>query len=540
MEIDDDNDSLIRRHSECLSWSRVPIRGGIVPPRRSGAASVVVQGKLYVYGGYGGGTGRLDDFYAYSFDQGTWEEVKVQGTAKPGRRENNGVVISDSSKSIYLFGGYNGTSWLNDLWEFDIESHRWTCIQESTDFPGPGEAHAHGQVPSRRFGYVSVVHAGKLVLFGGFDGTRWLNDMFVFDFATRTWTEVVAHGLLPSVRSCPAWAKDRTHVYIHGGYDGVDRKADFFACDLNTYTWTKMPCYGTPPSPRYFHSCCLYGNKMYCYGGYSGHERLADMFAYDFETHHWSQIDCTVGDAPSGRSSLVAQVYDNCLYVFGGYNGSNVLNDFYKFRLFKPIGVPPASLVQDFARLINDPTLADCSFLVEGQQVYAHRAILAARSEYFRVMLCGGMRESTGAPIEIADVSHAVFLKVMEFLYTDTVDELNVESGVYLLIASEHFLLDRLKCICEDSVRRGIHSDNVTSILVASQRHNATGLREIALQYILDNLDHPTIQACLGELRSEPDLLVEIIKRRTLTPHADGAAGRSSADPFGAEWGAQR
>ena len=50
----------------------------------------------------------------------------------------------------------------------------------------------------------------------------------------------------------------------------------------------------------------------------AGNERLADMHCYDFETNHWSEVDCTSGDAPSGRSSLVAQVYENCLYIFGG------------------------------------------------------------------------------------------------------------------------------------------------------------------------------------------------------------------------------
>jgi Kelch motif len=112
---------------QCLSWSRVmtssKILGGLadsriggvgavqqVPPPRSGAASVVVKGKLYVFGGYGGGTGRLDDFWSYDFDAQTWEEVQVLSAEKPGCRENNGVVISDSSRSIYLFGGYNGTS----------------------------------------------------------------------------------------------------------------------------------------------------------------------------------------------------------------------------------------------------------------------------------------------------------------------------------------------------------------------------------------------------------------------------------------------
>ena len=49
----------------------------------------------------------MDDFYSFSFDANTWEEVKVLSAEKPGCRENNGVVIGDSSR-VYLFGGYNG------------------------------------------------------------------------------------------------------------------------------------------------------------------------------------------------------------------------------------------------------------------------------------------------------------------------------------------------------------------------------------------------------------------------------------------------
>ena len=112
----------------CLTWSKVLAGStGNVPPPRSGAASVVVKGRLYVFGGYGGGPGRLDAFFQYSFETGEWEPVKVLSDEKPGCRENNGVVISDSKSSIYLFGGYNGSSWLNDLWKFDIDSHVRFC-----------------------------------------------------------------------------------------------------------------------------------------------------------------------------------------------------------------------------------------------------------------------------------------------------------------------------------------------------------------------------------------------------------------------------
>lgn len=230
-------------------------------------------------------------------------------------------MISDSSRFIYLFGGYNGVTWLNDLWKYDIETQQWSCLQESSGETGQQQPHDHNvsavgtiplRGPSRRFGYVSVVHQNTLIVWGGFDGNHWLNDLHRFDFATATWTELQQdEAMIPSPRSCPAWAKDGNCVYITGGYDGVERKADFFCLDLDTITWTPLQCYGTPPSPRYFHSCWLYNSKLFCYAGYSGTERLSDMFSFDLETQHWSLIEASNPpndpNIPTGRSSLVAQ-----------------------------------------------------------------------------------------------------------------------------------------------------------------------------------------------------------------------------------------
>lgn len=156
-------------------------------------------------GGYGGGTGRLDDFHSFDFDTNTWEEVEVLSNERPGRRENNGVVIGGGTRlflckflnrflnlictinNVFSVGGYNGSAWLNDLWMFDIDTKRWECIQESSDATSEQQfeqqvidaaaGNAFGQVshpqnvadsgharPSRRFGYVSVVHEGKFIL----------------------------------------------------------------------------------------------------------------------------------------------------------------------------------------------------------------------------------------------------------------------------------------------------------------------------------------------------------------------------------------
>jgi leucine-zipper-like transcriptional regulator 1 len=65
------------------------------------------------------------------------------------------------------------------LWKFDIETKKWTCIQDSSG-PAPGNdpraeellTGPHGTVPTRRFGYVSVVHNGKFILFGAYNNIR--------------------------------------------------------------------------------------------------------------------------------------------------------------------------------------------------------------------------------------------------------------------------------------------------------------------------------------------------------------------------------
>eukprot|EP00611_Tribonema_gayanum_P007104 TRINITY_DN16471_c0_g1_i1.p1 TRINITY_DN16471_c0_g1~~TRINITY_DN16471_c0_g1_i1.p1 ORF type:complete len:513 (-),score=180.22 TRINITY_DN16471_c0_g1_i1:25-1563(-) len=468
---------------------------GDVPGPRSGAASVVVGSKMYMFGGYGG-SGRLDDFFEFDFDTRVWRRVEYSGPG-PGVRENNGVV--EYGGKLYLFGGYNGSCWLNDFHEFDLEKRTWRLVIPETPL-----------IPAARFGYVSAVHRHYFVLFGGYDGSTWLNDMHRFDFTRGRWEQMPTTGAIPSIRSCPSWCKEGSKVYVFGGYDGVQRMNDFYACDLNTYTWSLIPALGEVPSPRYFHSCAVHGGCMYVFGGYDGTQRLNDMYEHDFETGWWRRIEGQ-GEVPIGRSSLVAQVYGSSLYVFGGYNGQVVLNDFHEYR-FEPLLVPPSTLAADLRGMVNCRELSDVTFLVDGFPVFASRAHLAARSEHFRAMLYGGLRESqAGCEIEVKDVSHAVFIKMLEYLYTDTVGDLAPDLAVQLLMASERYLLDRLKALCEESIRKGVTVENVVGVFLTAHKHNAEGLKEICLDYILDNLEAVKGTQSFNELKSEPDLLFEII-----------------------------
>ena len=48
--------------------------------------------------------------------------VLSRSGASPGVRENNGVVVQ--GRCLYLFGGYNGSQWLNDFHEFNLDTRK--------------------------------------------------------------------------------------------------------------------------------------------------------------------------------------------------------------------------------------------------------------------------------------------------------------------------------------------------------------------------------------------------------------------------------
>ena len=104
---------------------------------------------------------------------------------------------------------------------------------------------------------------------------------------------------------------------------------------------------------------------------------------------------------------------------------------------------------EQFRSLLDNGALSDVTFLVDGESIAAHRAILSARSEYFHAMFrVGGMSESRSgseaSPIHIPSADRASFKRMLEFLYTNTVRDLPdcsaVETIALLSLATEYLM----------------------------------------------------------------------------------------------------
>jgi hypothetical protein len=69
-------------------------------------------------------------------------------------------------------------------------------------------------------------------------------------------------------------------------------------------------------------------------------------------------------------------------------------------------------------QFVNNETLSDVTFIVEGRKFYAHRIALLASSDAFRAMFEGDYREKAAVEIPIPNIRFEVFERMMLCIYT--------------------------------------------------------------------------------------------------------------------------
>ena len=110
-----------------------------------------------------------------------------------------------------------------------------------------------------------------------------------------------------------------------------------------------------------------------------------------------------------------------------------------------------SSMVQDLRSLRpDDPSLADVKFVVDGKPIYACKALLCVRSQYFSRMFLSGMKESVQASritknfeIPIQGVDYESFKALVVYLTTDqlTVHPRDCKGLCQLLIVCEQYMV---------------------------------------------------------------------------------------------------
>ena len=145
------------------------------------------------------------------------------------------------------------------------------------------------------------------------------------------------------------------------------------------------------------------------------------------------------------------------------------------------------------------------------EYVYAHKSILASRCDHFAALLRSGMRESVEGEITIPNASKAVFLLLMEYIYTDSV-MVEIEYAVDLYILADMYGLERLGNICVTVVRRNLSTLNATPVLQHAADESCSVLKNIAMEFVIANFER--ISKTDGIRVVSHEVLLEILSNR--------------------------
>ncbi|XP_054837859.1 RCC1 and BTB domain-containing protein 2 isoform X2 [Eublepharis macularius] len=123
---------------------------------------------------------------------------------------------------------------------------------------------------------------------------------------------------------------------------------------------------------------------------------------------------------------------------------------------------------QSLKKEFDNPETADLRFQVDGKYIHVHKVLLKIRCEHFRSILDNNNDEI----IEISEFSYPVYRAFLEYLYTDSIS-LPSEDAIGLLDLANYYRENRLKKLCQQTIKQGIGEENAIALLSAAVKYDA-------------------------------------------------------------------
>lgn len=168
---------------------------------------------------------------------------------------------------------------------------------------------------------------------------------------------------------------------------------------------------------------------------------------------------------------------------------------------------------EDIGALYLTEDYSDVTIVVAGHKFYSHKLILAARSQYFRALLFGGMKESTQNEIELNASSLPAFKNLLKYIYTGHMSLANERDETILdILALAHLygFVD-LEAAISDYLREILNIKNICSILDTALLYQLEFLTNVCFEY-MDKHASEIIQH-ESFLQLSPTALSELISR---------------------------
>eukprot|EP00736_Rhodelphis_marinus_P001243 Rmarinus@m.16562 len=283
-------------------WEQKPIMG-FPPAPRLRASSTKVDGLMYMFGGYAGDR-FFNDIQIFDPEALEWTQPTISGDIPSARAGHKITLIR---KQIFMFGGSTNGVMNNDLCSLDTETNQWVTVNP------------HGNIPEPREGHTFAACDSKIYLFAG-KCSGPTNDLYVLDTTLLEWSKPPVSGTLPDARMNHAAVFIGTNMWVFGGRKNPARN-DIFYLDTVSMTWVKPRVHGQPPPCREGHAMFAIDHRLVICGGYDGKKKFSDCYAFDTQLNIW--LPQPADDLVTAGEGMVGECIEGRVVVFGGCDGPN-------------------------------------------------------------------------------------------------------------------------------------------------------------------------------------------------------------------------
>jgi len=174
---------------------------------------------------------------------------------------------------------------------------------------------------------------------------------------------------------------------------------------------------------------------------------------------------------------------------------------------------------QEFAASLRDDEFADVTFLVENEQVHAHRIILSNRCEAFKDLFEEHRKPfaSVKLVIPIRTISAPVFKLLLEFLYTDQIPP-STEYVPELFCLAHRYKLPNLKETCRNVAQELMNIENAAVLLEKSTNCcpdcTDDSLRNLCINYVRANFAQVSVTPGMQCVNS--NAILSVVQGRNL------------------------
>jgi len=173
---------------------------------------------------------------------------------------------------------------------------------------------------------------------------------------------------------------------------------------------------------------------------------------------------------------------------------------------------------EDMGKLLHEcPTDVDFVFEEEGgrEVVSAHKMMLSVRSDVFRAMFRGGMKEMNDKEIVLSDAPANVFRSIVDYIYTGKCDVNMLRAfPMEFLYLVDKYDLKGLRQQCEKELVTGMGADSVLPLLSVANTYDLPTLRDVAWSVLSRNFKYiKSTHEFKNMALTEPTLFEDIIDR---------------------------